>query len=635
MKSKLYTLLVFSVVSLNLLAQSPGGVTSDLTMWIRANAGTSTTGGLVDTWNYSNNGNSFTSTGASRPTLVTSSVNFLPSLSFAGSQIMVGPNGVNAPITAGNDAYAIFGVWLSNTATPTAPQRIWSQTSRNSGEGAGLWIYNNNYGDQAEIFPYTHIAQRPYTNDTWNISQLNLLQLPSSDIEIVDDRNIATAPMIDNTDPGGTPNGEFVRNIATTDNILGQRSIPGPDEGLFGNVAEVIVYNRPVSGAERSRIFSYLAIKYGVTLKTDLLSSAGATVWNATTNATYNNSVFGLALDNGSNLSVTQSNSIETGSGNGTGQSGEANIVISNPSALTTNQTFLLIGNDNGSLTESGTDLPASLAGSQRLGREWKVSHTGNAGTVNLKFDLNGLSTTGASPINYRLVVDEDGDGDFTTGTQRIYGAATYSGGILDFPGAIVLNNNEVFMLVTNISNPLLPVTWISFTASNLNGKAQLNWEVENTDNAKQYEIEYSSNGLSFDKVAIVPSIDQARNYTFNFNVPLANGFNYFRIKQVDKDGKYTYSKIETLSLSVDLSIKLLRNTISNNTVELLITSTKTQPVNIEVWSTTGTRIVSKQQKVTVGATNIQLDINNAAKGNYFIKIQAGNQIVNEKFIKL
>jgi hypothetical protein len=199
-------------------------------------------------------------------------------------------------------------------------------------------------------------------------------------------------------------------------NRIGARDA-ATDEALSGDIAEIIVYDGPVSGTDRNQIFSYLALKYGITLPISLVTSGASpvTVWDATANATYNNDVFGIGRDNTSHLLISSSNSISTGSGNGTGQSGEANIVISNPSTLTTDRNFMLIGNDNASLVESTTEVPSTAVGSKRLPREWKVQHTGNVGNFSFTFDFTGIATSGTigNTAHFRLMVDRDGDGDF------------------------------------------------------------------------------------------------------------------------------------------------------------------------------------------------------------------------------
>jgi len=450
---KFCLLLLFILAGAAVSAQSPAGISSGLRLWIKADAaGTlSTTGGLVDSWTYANdNTKSFTATGTDRPTLTASSLNFLPSLVFGGAQMMDGPTGANAPITAGDDDYCLFVVWRSTFAG--AYQRVWGQRHlgpSDSGDGFCLATWNDgHYGDQIEKYPYAYCIPRDYTSGAWNISQLNLLNQALNDLEIADDRNLATGIQVLNSDPANY-DGPAMRTIVDAVNRLGARD-NNSEETLTGNIAELIIYDRPISGAERNKIFSYLAVKYGIVLQTDLLSSAGTTIWDATANATYNNAVFGIGKDNNAGLLPTQSNSLVTGSGDGTGQSGAANITLFN-TANFSDQEFIVIGNDNGSTAETGSGLPSTAtASARRLGRLWKGQHTGGSGLMNLSIDLSGITTTGVigNTAQFRLMIDADGDGNFTTGTPVFYSPSGFTGSKVNFTG-VALSNSAVFTLVT------------------------------------------------------------------------------------------------------------------------------------------------------------------------------------------
>ena len=434
-------------------AQSPAGISSGLKLWIRTDAPATlgATGGLLDSWTYANdNTKSFTATGTERPTLAPASLNFLPSLLFSGAQMMDGPTGANAPLTAGDDDYCLFVVWRS-TSTNTY-QRVWSQRKLGpsaAADGFALATWNTGiYGDQVEVPPYSHTVPRDYTTGAWNISHLNLLNQPLNDLEIADDRNLSTGILQLNTDNNGS-DGAALRTLTDVSNRLGARDNSG-EETLTGNIAELIIYDRPISATERSQIFSYLSLKYGIPINTDLLSSGGTAIWNSTTNATYNNAVFGIGKDDNAGLSLTQSNSILTGSGDGTGQSGAGNIILSNPSNLD-NGEFLVVGNDNGALSETTSNLPSTAtAAARRLGRQWKVQHTGNLGTIACSIDLAGITTTGiiGHPNDFRLMIDADGDGNFATGTPVFYNPASFTGSRLNFTG-VTAGNNAVFTLVT------------------------------------------------------------------------------------------------------------------------------------------------------------------------------------------
>ena len=220
-----------------LVAQSPGGVSTNLTMWVKADAGTSATGGLLDSWTYMNdNTKQFLSTGTNRPTLTASSINFLPALTFTGAQLMDGPTGANAPITAGNDSYSVFIVW--NTTIDNNYQRLWQQRGNDdlSNDACAISTWNNaEYGDETATNPWAFTITRPYTKNTWNISEINLMSTtPTNDLEIVDDRNLSTGSLFITTDNSGGNNGPALRNIADVWNRIGENYDGG--QPYFGTI---------------------------------------------------------------------------------------------------------------------------------------------------------------------------------------------------------------------------------------------------------------------------------------------------------------------------------------------------------------------------------------------------------------
>ena len=189
--------------------------------------------------------------------------------------------------------------------------------------------------------------------------------------------------------------------VATSNSAKTNSALPlyvGYDGDVYGfnggNLAEVIMYNVNLSATQRQQVWSYLAIKYGITLNnggTNYLSSAAATVWSTATNASYNSNIFGIGLDNTSGLHQRQSVSINAGLqpviANGT------TLVNLNSSgtALTTNQSFLIAGSDNGAVTFT-TDLTGLAGINQRLDRIWKVQETGTVGTVTIAWPDNDPS---------------------------------------------------------------------------------------------------------------------------------------------------------------------------------------------------------------------------------------------------
>ncbi|HRJ17272.1 MAG TPA: hypothetical protein PLI34_19880, partial [Saprospiraceae bacterium] len=192
-----------------------------------------------------------------------------------------------------------------------------------------------------------------------------------------------------------------------------------PAERFGGSVAELIVYKKDMTAAERQRIESYLAVKYGITIDqttpSHYVNSNGDVIWDHLFNGIYKNNIFAIGRDNGSALNQTQSKSANTDA-----------ISISNPSALSDGDFLFLSDNglSTGPLAQLG--LPGgAVAGSQRV---WSVSKTGTVGTVDIT-----IFSTEANPL---LLVDNDNNGVFETALTP----ASSSGNYYTYSG-LSLNN--------------------------------------------------------------------------------------------------------------------------------------------------------------------------------------------------
>jgi hypothetical protein len=472
----------------------------------------------------------------------------------------------------------------------------------------------------------------------------------TNDLELMDQTNFATGPGVTSTDPAG--NATVDRVLTDAGNFLGARST-ALDEPFSGYLAELIVYKSNVSAAQRSAIFSYLSLKYGIPIGGSYVSSGGATIWDAVANASYgfnssnyNNFVFGVGTDNASGLSVTQSNSTVTGTGTGAGQSGMGNIVVATTAAVA-DQNFLIVGSNNAGLTETTTNMPAlATAGSERLATQWVVQNTGNVGPVNLSFDFTGLTVTGTigTTSDFRLVLDNDGDGDFTTGVsnQVYYAPSSFSGNIANFTGINLsagYTNKIVFAILSNAgSGTPLPVNWTSFTATPQGGNVDLNWTVSANQNAKVYEVDHSTDGVNFVQIGEVSNDPAVQSYSF-VHSNAGSGTHYYRIQEVDLDGKSIYSQVVSANLGnqADFAVRALNNPVVGNVqAEIEINATKAGNASIEIWNLAGERLASQIQAVNTGTTRIPLAmLNGLASTNYVVKVTIGNVTQTVQIVKL
>jgi hypothetical protein len=94
-----------------------------------------------------------------------------------------------------------------------------------------------------------------------------------------------------------------------------------------------------------------------------------------------------------------------------------------------------------------------------------------------------------------------------------------------------------------------LPLQFLGFTAQRKQNYSQLDWTTSREFNVDHFEIERSEDGISFRKIGLTASLNTngTNNYRYNDNLPL-NGIAWYRIKSVDRNGEYNYSKVAVVS---------------------------------------------------------------------------------------
>lgn len=124
------------------------------------------------------------------------------------------------------------------------------------------------------------------------------------------------------------------------------------------------------------------------------------------------------------------------------------------------------------------------------------------------------------------------------------------------------LRDDSIRLAAISIQEGVLPVTLKKFNAFVKENKTNVEWEVENELNFKQYEVEYSSNGNDYKTMGVVKA-EHKTNYYFSFD---SNEKKYFvRVKLVDKDGKFSYSNVHQLSnATTTASIKIYPNPVKD-----------------------------------------------------------------------
>lgn len=184
----------------------------------------------------------------------------------------------------------------------------------------------------------------------------------------------------------------------------------------------------------------------------------------------------------------------------------------------------------------------------------------------------------------------------------------------------------------------VLPLKLLSFTAERKSQDVFLKWNVANEYNMLGYELERAEGDLTFKKVAFIDAAN-ASSYSYSFtdkNVSRDfSGKVTYRLKQINKDGSYTYSSY----IVVDLGANSLSITFENpihNSLQLHITSPLSQKINVRMYDMQG-RLTGVQKETVLNAGSQIIDLTGAsslAAGTYIVDVLVNNKHWHYKVIK-
>ncbi len=254
------------------------------------------------------------------------------------------------------------------------------------------------------------------------------------------------------------------------------------------------------------------------------------------------------------------------------------------------------------------------------------------------------VNNEAATPINY---YPANGDGNAFIRQANFAKYATRE--VLIPMNKFVAGNNTITLVMPSNSGwvshlmydyisleanvpPSLPIHLLNFTAIANNGKALLNWKTTYERNNKHFEIEKSEDGILFQKIGIVNSNSNAynniNNYTFTDEAPRV-GNNYYRLKQIDIDGSYTYSAVKKVKFQNNTIVTLYPNPV----LKVLHLKCLLQPLSksITVFDMQGKIVFENKNAFGI---NQEINVANFNAGTYFIKVNDNKFSTVVNFVK-
>jgi len=177
--------------------------------------------------------------------------------------------------------------------------------------------------------------------------------------------------------------------------------------------------------------------------------------------------------------------------------------------------------------------------------------------------------------------------------------------------------------------NTLLPISFTDFKVTRKNNTALLQWGTAFEQNNKGFSIERSADAVNWKQINFINgavTASGARIYTATDLVPV-NGVNYYRIKQVDFDGRTAYTSVQSLNFEGNTTLKLsLFPNPAKNKVTITLGTIESSTAHYSIVSANGKILKTGTFDKSLGNTVQTLDVSSLPRGLYMINLTDGSK---------
>jgi hypothetical protein len=277
-----------------------------------------------------------------------------------------------------------------------------------------------------------------------------------------------------------------------------------------------------------------------------------------------------------------------------------ASTVAADESAITALDTLACMTFSNGYDNGAGIlDLDISGATACTEFDRLNVSGTFNAGGV-LKLDFGPFTPSVGQTFT------------IVSGASSFTGAFT---NINETPNNITASYADGIVTIVSTT---VPVELSRFDVKRQTKSTLLAWTTESESNNEAFHIEQSIDGKNFQTIGKIKGYGTStmrQNYNFEHNTPSV-GINYYRLKQVDFDGKTTYSP--TRSILFGRKDFVLKSTLVQNTLDVVVSDEAA--LSLHIFNLSGQEVFQTkaqgEQRIYVGTL---------PNGLYFIRTNMGD----------
>ncbi|MFT4535773.1 MAG: hypothetical protein ACJA1A_002681 [Saprospiraceae bacterium] len=185
----------------------------------------------------------------------------------------------------------------------------------------------------------------------------------------------------------------------------------------------------------------------------------------------------------------------------------------------------------------------------------------------------------------------------------------------------------------------VLPVDWLYIKVENRGDHNLVEWATATEINSDYFEVERKVGDdptfRSISQVAAVGISNETRMYDYEDEDIAESGIYYYRIKQVDLDGRIEYSDILTITIVKDVTTVSLYPNPSINTTWIKVTGSEGLDAKVNVYAKDGKLVRTDLllEEVSAGNYALRLDVSTLHQGVYSVTIKTAQNSWTEKLI--
>jgi hypothetical protein len=259
----------------------------------------------------------------------------------------------------------------------------------------------------------------------------------------------------------------------------------------------------------------------------------------------------------------------------------------------------------------------------------WILDRTNSSASVNVTLSYDSVRSCGVTDLTSLAVARWNGGMWKDHGNGGVTG--TLAAGTIVTLGTV--SSFSPFTLASrNNMNPL-PIELLSFTAVSRGEVVLTEWVTASERDNDHFEVERSADGSLFEPVGTLPGAGDSQSelhYALTDEVPLS-GMSYYRLKQVDHDGAFTYSDVVPVfrNSAVSAAVRVFPNpTIGAAT--LVVQDASEGAMTVLVTNAQGQAVSLITQVIAAGDVAVPIDLDGLPAGMYAVHVQQADGRVDD-----